>query len=210
MSNEDKILRKKKFVLDALKRCLDREAYSYISMQDVANEAGISKGGLRYYFPTKESLYMELIADFFDEIEKGHLSMVDASDSNEDKAVLSTLFGIESFVLNGQNIKIFINLILYGLEDPKIMEPIRHFFRNHLDEYRKIIRQARYDGTPINKNEFDLQFIARITQVIFLSTGLLEAVDPIGLDPSKLTRYVISLFKDLPRDDEEPKEPAGA
>jgi len=39
-----------------------------------------------------------------------------------------------------------------------------------------------------------LQFLARITQIILLSTGLLEAIDPIGMEPSKLARYVLSLF----------------
>ncbi len=196
MNKEDKEKLKKKHILDALKRCLDKEAYSYISMQNVADEAGVSKGGLRYYFPTKESLFIELISDFFSEIQQDHISIVSKLDTDKDRAVISTLYGIERFVLDQRNIKIFINLILYGLEDKKIMVPIQEFFNNHRKQYEEIIKQAKSKMPVINKEEFDLHFKARIAQIIFLSAGLLEAIDPIGTDPSKLTRYVISLFED--------------
>ena len=109
--------KKRKDVLNALKRLLDLHSYSYISMQDVADEAGMSKGGIRYYFPTKESLFIGLVEDFFTDIESDHVKMIEMIDDKGDKAVLTTMFSIESFVLDKKNIKIFINLILYGLED---------------------------------------------------------------------------------------------
>lgn len=193
--NKEKTIQKKENIINALKRCLESETYTVISMQDVANEAGISKGGLRYYFPTKESLFTELLTQFFTRIEEGYIHLAEDSNKEQDKAILSTLFGIEQFVLNKNNIKIFINLILYGLHDAKIMKPIKTFFRNHLEQYKQIIKHSKDNLPPIDKNEFDLEFIARIVQVIFLSTGLLESVDPIGMNPAKLTRYVISLFE---------------
>ena len=182
--------------MNSLKILLERYSYSYVSMQDVANEGGISKGGLRYYFPTKESLFIGLLEDFFQEIENDHIRMISMQDGSGDKAVLSTLFNIENFVLNQKNIKIFINLILYGLENPKMMEPVSSFFRKHLQMYKKLISQAKTDLPPIDKKEFDMDFLARITQIIFLSAGLLETIDPIGMDPARLARYVLSLFSD--------------
>lgn len=187
---------KKQAILDALKSCLDRYAYSYVSMQMVANEAGVSKGGLRYYFPTKESLFVELLEDFFRGIEDGHMRIIGTPDLDEDRALLSTLFNIERFVLDEKNIKIFLNLFLYALEEEKIRQPIKNFFRNHLNIYKKIITQAKTDLPRIDRSEFDQEFMARITQIIFLSTGLLEVIDPIGVNPSKLARYVISLFNE--------------
>jgi AcrR family transcriptional regulator len=196
MNKEDNIVIKRKHILNSLKILLEKYSYSYVSMQDVANEGGISKGGLRYYFPTKESLFIGLLEDFFQEIENDHIRMINMQDESGDKAVLSTLFNIENFVLNQKNIKIFINLILYGLENPKMMEPISIFFRKHLQMYKKLISQAKTDLPPINKKEFDTDFLARITQIIFLSAGLLETIDPIGMDPAKLARYVLSLFSE--------------
>jgi len=196
MTKEESIIIKKKHILNSLKILLEKYSYSYVSMQDVANEGGISKGGLRYYFPTKESLFLGLLEDFFQDIQNDHIKMISMQDGSGDKAVLSTLFNIESFVLNQKNIKIFINLILYGLENPKMMEPISSFFRKHLQMYKKLIDQAKTDLPPIDKKEFDTDFLARITQIIFLSAGLLETIDPIGMDPAKLARYVLSLFSE--------------
>ncbi len=186
---------KRKQILDALKRCLDREAYSYISLQTVADEAGVSKGGLRYHFPDKEALFIGLIQDFASEIEKEHLSAISGLDMDRDKALVSTLYGIERFVLDKRNIKVFINLLLYGLEEKRIMKLMREFFRNHLMVYQNIVTRAKEHMPHIDREEFDLRFKARIAQMIFLSAGLMEEVDPIEMDPSMLTRYVISLFE---------------
>lgn len=199
MKKPEKIAKKKKQIIEALKRRLDKYAYSYVSIQDVADEAGISKGGLRYYFPTKKSLYEELIQDFFNQIEEEHLQIINNPNLEEDRFFLSTLLGIERFVLNEANIKVFVNLMLYGLQDEKMREPIRKFFRNHLELYKRIVIQTKENRKLLpqyDRKNFDMTFLARIAQIIFLSAGLLEAIDPIGIEPSKLTRYVISLFED--------------
>jgi len=196
MDKSANIAMKKSLILEALKSFLERYSYSYISMQDVANEAGISKGGLRYYFPTKESLFVGLLEDFFNGIEVNHLQMINSHEKDGDRAVLSTLFNIEHFVLDKKNIKIFLNLMLYGLEEPKVMKPISTFFRKHLEIYKKIIEQAKSDLPVIDRSEFDMAFLARITQIIFMSAGLLEAADPTGMEPAKLVRYVLSLFSE--------------
>ncbi len=196
MNKIENIAIKKKHIMNSLKILMEKYSYSYISMQDVANEAGISKGGLRYYFPTKESLFIGLLEDFFQEIEEDHINIINMQNKNSDKAVLSTLFNIEKFVLNQKNIKVFINLILYGLENPRMMEPISLFFRKHLLLYKNLINQAKTDLPVIDKKDFNMDFLARITQIIFLSAGLLETIDPIGMDPGRLARYVLSLFSD--------------
>ncbi len=194
MAKKELMIQKRKDILNALTRLLDRHSYSYISMQDVADEAGISKGGLRYHFPTKESLFRGLLEDFFYDIETGHLQMLSMLEEKGDRAVISTLLNIESFVLNKKNIKVFVNLILYSLEVPGFMAPMKDFFRKHLEMYKQIIEQAKTDLPKIDRKEFDLEFLARITQIIFISSGLIEAIDPISMEPQKLARYVLSLF----------------
>jgi AcrR family transcriptional regulator len=192
--DKEKLALKRKNILNALVRLLERYSYSYISMQDVACEAKISKGGLRYHFPTKESLFLGLLDDFFYDIETAHLKIVDAHEGGRDRAVLSTMYNIESFVLNKKNIKVFINLILYALEVPAMSAPVRNFFRQHFDMYEKVIQKAKPDLPHIDRSEFDEKFILRIIQVIIFSAGLFEAVDPTGMKPAGLARYVMSLL----------------
>jgi AcrR family transcriptional regulator len=54
MKKAEKIDAKKLSIIKALERRLERDVYSRITVQDIADEAGFSKGGLLYYYPTKE------------------------------------------------------------------------------------------------------------------------------------------------------------
>ena len=50
-------------VLRAAHRVVLRDGVSALTLEAVAREAGRSKGGLLYHFPTKEALIQGLIAD---------------------------------------------------------------------------------------------------------------------------------------------------
>ncbi|MFC1668948.1 TetR/AcrR family transcriptional regulator [Spirochaetota bacterium] len=192
MANIEKTLKKKKHIVEALKRLLETNVYSQISIEDVAEEADLSKGGLRHYFPTKEELYTGLIEDFFGQIEKDHSGALEGLE-NEDKVFVSTLFNIERFLNDKRNIRVFMNLILYGFEDEKIMHIIRKFTRNQLNQF--IMRLKDSSGNNLRQTESDNQFKARITQIILLCAGIFETIDPIEMETPRLIRHLLSLSK---------------
>ncbi len=193
MKKELKIIKKKKHIIDALKQCLERDVYSQISLEDVAKEAGLSKGGLRHYFPTREELYVALIETFFNQIQRDQIGIIQGLDlDNNDRALIATLFGIEKFLLDRKNIRILINIILYGFEDEKIREIVKKFIRNHLNIYTSTIRDIK--GGAVSSVEETL-FIGRITQIILLFAGILEFMDPINVEPAKLIEFILNLYK---------------
>jgi AcrR family transcriptional regulator len=193
MKKELKVIKKKKHIIEALKRCLEQDVYSQVSLEDVAKEAGFSKGGLRHYFPTREELYVALIENFFNQIQRDQIGVVQGLDLDKnDRALITTLFGIEKFLLDKKNMRILINIILYGFEDDKIREIIRKFIRNHLNLYSTTIRELKSNVEVI---ESEAQFIGRITQVILLFAGILEYIDPINVDTPKLIEFILTLYK---------------
>ncbi len=193
MKKELKVIKKKKHIIEALKRCLEQDVYSQVSLEDVAKEAGFSKGGLRHYFPTREELYVALIENFFNQIQRDQIGVVQGLDLDKnDKALITTLFGIEKFLLDKKNMRILINIILYGFEDEKIREIIKKFIRNHLNLYSTTIRDLK-SGVEVAESE--AQFIGRITQVILLFAGILEYIDPISVDTPKLIEFILTLYK---------------
>ncbi len=193
MKKELKVIKKKKHIIEALKRCLEQDVYSQVSLEDVAKEAGFSKGGLRHYFPTREELYVALIENFFNQIQRDQIGVVQGLDLDKnDKALITTLFGIEKFLLDKKNMRILINIILYGFEDDKIREIIKKFIRNHLNLYSTTIRDLK-SGVEVQESE--AQFIGRITQVILLFAGILEYIDPINVDTPKLIEFILTLYK---------------
>ncbi|MBP7585878.1 MAG: TetR/AcrR family transcriptional regulator [Spirochaetes bacterium] len=194
-TKEEKAREKKKIIIEALKSRLTKSVYSQITVQDVADEAGFSKGGLLYYYATKEDLYMDLIHDFFSEMQRDHAAVIRGNLHSDEKASISALFVIEKLVLDRKNVRIFINLVLYGYEDPRIMELLQKHVRAHLDTFQDIITDARASLPSRRKTDYDAKFIARIAQLIVFSAGILESVDPIELDPLLLVQYMNSLFK---------------
>jgi len=194
-TKEEKTREKKKQIIEALKNRLSRSVYSQITVQDVADEAGFSKGGLLYYYATKEDLYMDLIEDYFTELARDHAAVIRGNLHSNEKASISALFVIEKLVLDRKNVRIFINLVLYAYEDPRIMELLRKHIRIHLDLFQDIISDARADSPARRKTDYDPKFIGRVAQLIVFSAGILESVDPTDLDPLFLVQYINSLFK---------------
>jgi AcrR family transcriptional regulator len=193
MKKELKVIKKKKHIIEALKRCLERDVYSQVSLECVAKEAGFSKGGLRHYFPTREELYVALIESFFNQIQRDQIGVVQGMDlDTNDRALITTLFGIEKFLLDKKNMRILINIILYGFEDDKIREITRKFIRNHLNLYTGTIRDLKGDGSEMDSED---QFIARITQMILLFAGIIEYIDPINVDTPKLIEFILKMYK---------------
>jgi len=195
MDKQEKIRKKKNVIMDALKQCLQKDVYSRITVQDVADEAGFSKGGLLHYFPTKEEMYLELMEYLFNDIQHDHREVLKGNLESKEKASISALYGIERFILDTSTIRIFINLVMYAYEEEKIMTRLRQFMRQHLDLYQNIIYEARSDIPSRRKSDFDAEFTARVAQMIVLSTGMFESIDPIPMDTMKIMKYIISLFK---------------
>jgi AcrR family transcriptional regulator len=198
MDKEIKIKEKKKIIIEALKRCLERDVYSNITVQEVADEAGFSKGGLLHYFQSKEDMYMDLIKDLFDEIRGGQTEVLSGNLLTQEQASISALYGIEKFFLDKRTTKIFLNLILYGFEDENIMKQLREFMNQHLEIYRNLIEKSRESGvvSPSRTNsDLDPMTAARIAQIVVIGAGLFESFDPTNIDHTILVKYVISLLK---------------
>ena len=50
-------------ILDAAKRVFETKGYTGARMQEIADEAGISKAALHYYFRSKEKLFDRIFED---------------------------------------------------------------------------------------------------------------------------------------------------
>ncbi len=192
---EEKVKKKKKIITDALKACLERDVYSKITVQDIADESGFSKGGVLHYFQTKEDIYMELIEDIFTELEEAHSSILDWNIKLEEVAPISALVGVERFILDKTNVKIMINLLLYAFEEEKIMNIISKFIRKHRFFYDNLIPAVPDENRGRRKFDIESKYLSRIAQTLVLFIGLLEAIDPIDIDHVEIVKYVTSLLR---------------
>jgi AcrR family transcriptional regulator len=192
-TKEEKVMARKKRITGALKRLLQKSVYSQISIQEIADEAGYSKGGVLHYFPTKDDIYIELINELYSELDHNHRRILQIDLNPEEIAPISSLLSVESFVLDRSNIIILINIILYSFENETIRTMMKKFFGNHRLFFETIVKEnSPKDKGPL---ELDEKTIARIIQVVVFFMGLIEEFDSIDLDYAKIVRYVTQLLR---------------
>jgi len=192
---EDKVLKKKKIIIDALKARLENDVYSKITVQDIADEAGFSKGGVLHYFSTKEDIYLGLIEDIFSEFDEAHRDVLEMGIKTDSMAPMSALVGVENFILDKTNIRIIINLILYAFEDEKIMNILKSYITRLRGFYDNVIIEHRKTVPSRRRSDLEVKYLSRIAQTVVLFIGLLESIDPIDLDHVEIVKYVTSLLK---------------
>ena len=59
---------KRAFIIDCALRTISESGSFSVTMEDIAKSAGFSKGGLNYYFSSKDELYEVAFQEFFDRI----------------------------------------------------------------------------------------------------------------------------------------------
>jgi AcrR family transcriptional regulator len=189
----DKVKARKQRITGALKRLLQNNVYSQISVQDIADEAKYSKGGVLHYFPTKDDIYVELINEIYEQLDYTHRRVLQIGLNSEEKVPISSLLGVESFILDRANLIILINMVLYSYENNSIHLLLGKFFGNHRKFYEGIIKEnAKLGKGP---SDFDKRTVARIIQVVVFFIGLIEEFDPIDFDYAEIVRYVTNLIR---------------
>lgn len=192
ISKEEKVIARKKKITGALKRLLQTHVYSQISIQEIADEAGYSKGGVLHYFPSKEEIYIELINEIYAGLDYNHRCLLEI-DMGEEKAPISSLLSVESFILDSANIIILINIILYSFENDTVKAMLKKFFGNHRAFFESIM--GNKEDSTRDPMDLDEKTVARIIQVVVFFIGLIEEIDPIDLDYTKIVRYFTRLLK---------------
>ena len=191
---QEKVRQKKKKIIEALKRCLERGVYSNITVMDVAQEAGYSKGGVLHYFSTKEEMYMELIEELFQEFEMAHTAVLEAELDGKKTASMSALVGAENFIFDKTNIRIIINLLLYGYADEKIMSVIRKYIKRHRRFYENVIGRRHEEKQMRRRSDVSPAHLARIAQSIVIFIGLLEDIDPSEMNNLEVVKFISTLL----------------
>jgi AcrR family transcriptional regulator len=195
MDKETNLKEKKKIIIDALRRCLERDVYSNITVQQVADESGFSKGGLLHYFYSKEDMYHELVDTICLDIVSGQKQILRGLDIVSDQASLSALYGIEQFFLDKNNIHVFLNLLLYSFENETVSKRFSMFFRELSGFYQGLIDGKYETFEKKRKTDLSSDVLARILMMTIMASGIFETVDPIDLDKDQLTRYILSFLK---------------
>jgi AcrR family transcriptional regulator len=169
-------VRQSQEILDAALRCLGRDGYAATSLARVAEEAGVSKRMVLYYFDSREALFVQLTKTLGDRLlavlEEAVAGIQDPGEVTQlafermwsaitaDRALLIALFGVS----------------IESVTDERLAEAVAEFKENFRELLRRQLTDARAHGRRIVVDD-EMAVTATMTGFLGLAFEWLETGD---------------------------------
>lgn len=125
-------------ILNAASLVLLASGANQLTLEAVAQEAGVSKGGLLYHFPTKEALIEGMVGYYIQQFEKRLESLRQADD---DPAAWLRVYTQATFDADSSQIQGAAALLAAVAVNPALLEPLRLKY----DEWQERFRASTRD-----------------------------------------------------------------
>lgn len=127
----EKALKTRQSILDAARKIIIEEGIDALSMDHVAQSAGISKGACMYHFKTKRALHLALIEDYADHLQT-ELARHEAlfTGTPDETFVPGFVEWFKSFDADNHGWASFgISLLSRFTYDDELMAPVKNWYR---------------------------------------------------------------------------------
>jgi AcrR family transcriptional regulator len=143
-------------IVEAAFRCLARDGYAATSMQRIADEAGLSKRMLHYYFDTRERLFEEVVRRVGDRLLAGVADAVASLDQPAD--IVSAGFErLWQAVTNDPELHaVYFGLVAESVTDPDLRRTVEYVKDGYRDLIGQLIRRVRERGIELRLAEDSL------------------------------------------------------
>lgn len=148
-------------ILDAAEGVVTEFGSGRLTLDAVAERAGISKGGLLYNFPSKEALLRAMLARH---LERFDAACEVAGESETEGGKAGAAEDLRAFVRAGfqsgsENSQVSAALLAAGAMDPKLLTPVREWHEAHLRKFssgkryplRVLVLMLAMDGLWLNE-----------------------------------------------------------
>jgi AcrR family transcriptional regulator len=170
-------------IMEAAIKLFSLRGYNKASVDDICEEAGISKGAFYHHFKSKQTLFLALL--------DGWLQFVDnAIEATQDKTVPETFMQMTQafpyiFETAGENLPMFLEFWLQASRDKKIWEAGIAPYRRYHKYFTSLIKKGVDEGSFV---EVDPELASRM--IVSTAMGLLlqSLLDPKGADWEKVSR----------------------
>ena len=113
----------KRVVLDAAAKVVQHTGAGHLTIEGVAREAGLSKGGVLYHFPNKKALLEGMLQSLIDGIDARAHEDADREEPN----ILRALVRAESTQSDAER-AMSRAILAAAAEDPELLAPARRYF----------------------------------------------------------------------------------
>ncbi len=182
---------RKETIFDAAVRCFNENGYYGTSIDSIAEQACISKGGIYYHFKSKKDLFLELfhyrVGKYFDQIK----ALIRGVDDPEERLRLFIDRSIRIFKENEDFFKFCIEFLAMGVREPEIRRVMTAFYRDSVTTFRQIIEEGIVTGTFV---DCDARKTARAVYLLFMGVLFTNFSVNVDFDINEQNTYQLNTF----------------
>jgi AcrR family transcriptional regulator len=146
-------------LLDATYRVIRNNGAAHLTLDAIAQAAGVSKGGLLYHFPSKQALLRGLVDDELERL-TAQLSEATRAEGADQPGSLTRAWvqhGFASLMEEILNFNVNSGALAVVAEDPQLLKPAREWFgelnerlqNDHIDPVLATIVRLAVDGISL-------------------------------------------------------------
>ena len=136
-------LERKHQLLEAAARLFSTKGYSSTRIADICAEAGVAKGLMYWYFPTKQSLFAELVRTMRQQLRRAQAAAMDPTAD----ALTRIRQGTEASVLFMAEHRAYFALLDVEQTDDEVAEVLRAGSDVYAADVLRLVREAQREGT---------------------------------------------------------------
>ncbi|MDI6860824.1 MAG: TetR/AcrR family transcriptional regulator [Caldisericia bacterium] len=176
----------KRKIIEAATFLFNENGYENTSVQEICEKARVSKGAFFHHFPTKEFLFLEILNDFLEKLDK-RMREIEKNSKNVTQAMIDmTKILEEIFVISENNFTIFLEFIKKAEKNEEIMKILSNQFNKFENYLENLIEKGKIEGSI--KREINTKFFSSL--IVLLSIGMI-------LRKSLFKYNKVNLYKEL-------------
>jgi AcrR family transcriptional regulator len=146
--------KRKAQILKAALTCFARKGYHQTTMDDIVEEAGLSKGGVYWHFGSKKELFLSLFEPVMVGMEEYMMAILESQVSAREKlCAMLDMFTDFSMADEFQEfMPLMIDVWAQNLQDPDVNEVVTGIYRHFLTPCVRLIEEGIVSGEfkPVN------------------------------------------------------------
>ena len=187
-TNNGNSVKRKENILEAALLCFNEKGYHKTSIDDIALNAKISKGGIYYHFKSKDELFLKLFnfrLNRYTEQLKSYIQ--EESDPVKRIRILIQKWGL-ILKENEDFFKFCMEFSSMGAREKEIRKEMTSFYRSSVEIFRQIIEEGVATGEFEN---VDTERIARL--IYFLSQGVFSTFFAVDCDFDLIEQHTFNM-----------------
>ena len=168
--------------------------YDAASVADICEKAGVSKGAFYHHFPSKQSLFLEIMQDWLSGIDQLLFTNGEIYESVPQRIRnMGNLMGVIFRAAKGQ-LPMFMEFMVQASRDQTVWEAVIAPYRTYQHSFMVMIEKGKKEGTIAQHADADE--VARALMSLAIGILLQGVVDPDAADWKKATIFGVDLILD--------------